>query len=341
MGAGGQLTLLRKDRETVAEPLLDVQDVRAAIGSKVEIGPLTLQVGAGDSVGIVGESGSGKTLLCRTIAGLIGYVGGRLEQGQVTFAGQALAQDGTWPREVRHRGIGFIPQASQSGLNPVRRVRTHFDDTLREMGIGSKAARTSVALDLLAKVRLPDPQRVHDSYRHQLSGGMQQRVMIALALATEPTLLIADEPTTALDATVQAEILDLIDDLRREAGMALVVVSHDLAVIGRLCARTAVMYAGRLAEVGRTQTLLAAPRHPYTQGLIKSDPLSVPWGTPLVAIPGQPLSPQEWSAGRCNFAPRCGFATEICTAEGPLLEPVDAVHTVACHRWKAIAEGEA
>jgi oligopeptide/dipeptide ABC transporter ATP-binding protein len=341
MGAVADFATLRRDRQAVSEPLLDVRDVRAAIGDRVEIGPVALQVGGGESVGIVGESGSGKTLFCRTVAGLIGYVGGRVTAGAVSFDGKELTREGTWPRQVRQRGIGFVPQASQSGLNPVRRVRTHFDDTLREMGVGTKAARKAAALELLARVRLPDPARVYDAYRHQLSGGMQQRVMIALALATEPKLLIADEPTTALDATVQAEILDLIDDLRREAGMALVVVSHDLNVIGRLCQRTAVMYAGRLAEVGRTRTLLDAPRHPYTQGLIKSDPLSVSWGTPLMAIPGQPTSPQEWSGARCNFAPRCPFADARCTSEGPRLEPVDADQSVACLKWRAIAGGAA
>jgi oligopeptide/dipeptide ABC transporter ATP-binding protein len=319
--------------------LIDVREIKCAIGTSVEIGPVTLAMKPGESFGIVGETGSGKSVLCRTIAGLIGYAGGRISGGEVAFDGELLSRDAIWPRRLRHRGIGFVPQASQSGLNPVRRVRAHLDEALREMGVASKAQRKADALDLLARVRLPDPEKAYESYRHELSGGMQQRVMIALALATQPRLLIADEPTTALDATVQSEILDLIADLQRELDMALIIVSHDLAVIRRLCVRTGIMYAGRLVEVGVTERLLHTPLHPYTDGLINCDPAAVPVGEPLKVVPGTASSPSEWRIDACSFASRCALATDECRAQRPPLDNAAPGHQVACIRWQEIEKG--
>ncbi|MFT4210873.1 MAG: ABC transporter ATP-binding protein [Microbacterium sp.] len=317
--------------------LLDVDQLVLEVAG-VRVGPVSFRLGVGESLGIVGESGSGKSLLCRTLTGMLGQHGGSIVSGRLRFDGVALerASIHDW-RDVRRGGIAFMPQASLSGLNPFRRVGTHFKEVFDSTPSFDGNWRDH-ALRLLDRVRLRDPEQVLAQYGHQLSGGMQQRVLLALALANGPRLLVADEPTTALDATVATEVLELLRELRDVDGLALIVVSHDLAVIRRVCARTSVMYAGRFIETARTSSLLAAAAHPYTRGLIASDPTTVPFGQPIVPIPGESLPPAGWHRSRCPFIDRCAHAAPACEVGTPPLVPVGEEHEAACVRWREVAE---
>jgi len=317
-------------------PLLAVRDlavsfhtpygvVRAVDGVGFDLAP-------GEFMGLVGESGSGKTVTCRAMLGLLPNGRGRVDGGTALFEGvDLLRMDDEGLRRVRGRRIGMVFQNPTSHLDPVMSIGEQIGEVVRlHHGLAAGAARVR-AVELLRGVRMPDPETRIDSYAHQLSGGMRQRAMIAMALAGGPALLVADEPTTALDVTVQAQILRLLLDLRDSQGLAIVLVTHDLGIVLETCNTVAVMYAGRIVERGPAATVLAAPRHPYTIGLLGSRPGAFPRRERLAAIPGQPPGPGALPTG-CAFAPRCGHAEARCAAAAPTLRAVGDGRWVACVR---------
>jgi oligopeptide/dipeptide ABC transporter ATP-binding protein len=292
-------------------------------------------VAAGESFALVGESGSGKTMTCRAVLRLV-HPPGRIAGGRVRFEGRDLA--GLPEREVervRGRGLAMVFQDPMTALNPVLSVERQLTETLPD---GSTAgARRGRAAALLRQVGIPDPERRLSAFPHQLSGGQRQRVMLAIALARRPRLLVADEPTTALDVTIQAQILRQIVSLQRTLGMALILVTHDLGVVYQAVDRVAVMYAGQVVELAASAELFARPRHPYTIGLIGSIP-SVDRRRPLAPIPGAPPDLVALGPG-CPFAPRCAWVAAECrTGDVPLL-PVGADHWSRCLKADRLAHG--
>jgi peptide/nickel transport system ATP-binding protein len=319
-----------------AEPLLRVEDLRVEFptedGVVHAVDGITYQVHAGRTLGIVGESGSGKTVASLTTLGLTRGQGARIS-GRILFGGQdlvALPEDRL--RAIRGNDIAMIFQDPLSSLHPLYRVGKQLIEAVRAHQDVSKAKARERAIELLGLVGIPDPARRVDEYPHEFSGGMRQRAMIAMALVNEPKLLIADEPTTALDVTVQAQILALLERLQRELGMAIVIITHDLGVVAELADDIAVMYAGRIVEVASTELLFAGPEHPYTWGLLKSIPkLSGSREEDLVPIPGTPPSLINRPSG-CHFHPRCFYAQPDHSRIDPQLTPVpgEPTHHVAC-----------
>jgi oligopeptide/dipeptide ABC transporter ATP-binding protein len=317
----GVVSLLTVDDLTVSFPTADglVEAVRG----------VSFQVNPGETLGIVGESGSGKSVSMLTLMGLNP---GATISGKVLFDGQSLTEMS--PREMRKvRGaqIGMIFQDPLSSLHPHYRVGWQIVEAIRAHTKVSRKTARAKALDLLKQVGIPQPDKRIDSYPHELSGGMRQRVMIAMALSLRPRLLIADEPTTALDATVQAQILDLIRHLQKELGMSLIMITHDLGVIAEITDRVAVMYAGRHVEAADRDTLYYRPHHPYTVGLLKSIPASVDPEDRLVPIVGQPPSMIALPEG-CAFARRCPYAMERCLTDDPIQQDIagPTSHRSAC-----------
>jgi peptide/nickel transport system ATP-binding protein len=293
----------------------DRRDVRAVDG-------VSFSVHAGETVGIVGESGSGKSITSLAVMGLLPDRGCHVS-GTIRFDGadlRTLSNDQM--RDIRGRDIAMVFQDPMSSLNPVVTIGKQVAEVLeRHRGMGKQDARTEAA-GLLAQVGIPDPDRRLSEYPHQLSGGMRQRAMIAMALACRPRLLIADEPTTALDVTIQAQILELLKQLVTDAGTALIMITHDLGVVAGLCDRVHVMYSGRIVEAADRHPLFAEPRHPYTGGLLASIPrLDSERGAPLTPIPGSPTDTLPWASG-CAFAPRCVNVQDDCLASAPALEPL-------------------
>ncbi|HLX79531.1 MAG TPA: ABC transporter ATP-binding protein [Burkholderiales bacterium] len=288
---------------------------------------------AGRTLGIVGESGCGKSVSALSIMGLVPQPPGRIAGGQILFDGLDLL---TLPpaqlRALRGDRISMIFQEPMSSLNPAFTIGDQIAEVLlRHRNIGNKQARDH-AVEMLRRVRIPEPERRYDDYPHRLSGGMRQRAMIAMALACEPKLLIADEPTTALDVTIQAQILDLMRTLREETGTAIILITHDLGVVAELADDVAVMYAGRIVEHASVAQLFAQPQHPYTIGLLGSIPRLHLEQDRLAAIEGQVPGPFAGGAG-CRFEPRCPFAMDRCRAEAPFLSDLSRNHRAAC--WKA------
>ncbi|MFE1789748.1 ABC transporter ATP-binding protein, partial [Streptomyces sp. NPDC059525] len=289
-----------------------------------------LSLAAGDTLGIVGESGSGKSTLALALTRMLPG-GGRITDGSVLLDGQDLATASDEAlRRVRGGRIGMVFQDPMASLNPVLSIGQHLDEAMRAHGRGDRRSRRRRTLELLDLVGIPDPARRIDDHPHQFSGGMRQRVMIALALADEPDVLIADEPTTALDATVQDQILTLLERLNRETGTALVLITHDIGVVARSCRRVLVMYGGTVVEDGPTDRVLADPRHPYTAGLLAAVPrLESPLGTRLRSIPGSPPDPAASTRG-CAFAPRCARAEDRCREQVPVLTRASDDVRAAC-----------
>jgi oligopeptide/dipeptide ABC transporter ATP-binding protein len=314
--------------------LLEVRDLAISIGGRELVSSVEFSLGAGECVGVVGETGSGKTLSCRAITGTLQRVGGTVTRGSVTFDGVDLARASgrTW-RALRGRRIALMPQSSLSGLDPVMRVGAQLIETVRHLDGCDRPRRR--AFELLEQVQLTDPERVFASFPHQLSGGMRQRVMIALAIAGNPDLLVADEPTTALDVTVQRGILDLLAALRSETGMSLILVTHDLAVVEAMSHRIAVVYAGVTVEKGRTARVLEHSTHPYTRALLVARPSALAQGGRLQGIPGAPPSAEHWPSG-CRFAPRCDHALAVCELRQPPLEPSGDDRASACVRHQEL-----
>ncbi|MBM3518914.1 MAG: ABC transporter ATP-binding protein [Alphaproteobacteria bacterium] len=324
------------------DPLLEVRDLRTTFatdqGVVAAVDGLSFSVGRGEVVGFVGESGCGKSAAALSVMRLVPGPSGRIAGGTVRFDGGDLLA--LAPREmdrVRGAKIAMIFQEPMTSLNPVLTVGDQIAEAARRhLSLGRRAARAH-AVDMLAKVRIANPRQRFDEYPHQLSGGMRQRAMIAMAIACGPQLLFADEPTTALDVTIQAQILALLGDLQREFGMAVVLITHDMGVIAEFADRVVVMYAGRAVEEAGAAGLFARPAHPYTRGLLDSVPRvdSASSLHRLRAIPGAVPSPFALPSG-CSFAPRCEFAIDSCRATVPGLESAADRHFVACLRHREI-----
>ncbi|HET9022412.1 MAG TPA: ABC transporter ATP-binding protein [Ornithinibacter sp.] len=317
------------------QPLLSVRDLRVTFARQGEtpfraVDGVSFDVRPGQTVGLVGESGCGKSVTSLAIMGLLPKRGNTVE-GTASFEGTNLLElDEREMRDRRGRDIAMIFQDPLSSLNPVVAVGLQVTEVLeRHRGMSRKAARP-LARDLLQRVGIPDPDRRLKDYPHQMSGGMRQRALIAMALACAPRLLIADEPTTALDVTIQAQILALLKELVQETGTALVMITHDLGVVAGLCDEVNVLYAGRIVERGRRHELFADPRHPYTNGLLGSIPrLDAPRGERLTPIPGSVSDNLPWDHA-CAFAPRCPNAIDVCTTTAPVLEE-SATRALRCH----------
>jgi peptide/nickel transport system permease protein len=296
---------------------------------------VSFELAGGERLGLVGESGSGKTVTALSLLGLVPPPG-RVTGGRIQFEGADLARlDEAGRRRLRGSRIAYIPQDPMTALNPVLSIGSQIVETLTaHRGIGRRAARER-ALELLDRVRIPQAARRLDAYPHELSGGMRQRVLIAMALANDPALVIADEATTALDVTVQAEIIGLLDALCDAHDAALIFISHDLAVVARLCSRTLVMYAGRVVEAGAVGTLLEAPAHPYTRALLACTPELHHPDKRLRPIAGLPPPLNDLPAG-CHFAPRCEHAQDKCRRGEIELQAADAGHRVRCIRYREL-----
>ncbi|WP_166355805.1 ABC transporter ATP-binding protein [Phytoactinopolyspora limicola] len=300
---------------------------------------VSLDLRRGECVAVVGESGSGKSVTAMAVMGLLPAAPRTQVSGAIRFEGtDLLALDPARRRTMCGTRISMVFQDALAALNPVLTVGFQIAEMFRvHQGASRRSARRS-ALDLLARVGIPGPRERYGHYPHQFSGGMRQRLMIAIAVALEPDVLIADEPTTALDVTVQAQILQLLADLRSESGMALLLITHDLAVAAEVADRVAVMYAGRVVETGPVGDVLARPAHPYTDALLRSLPGEATAGGWLDTIPGMP-PPIEQTPEGCAFHPRCGWTLERCHSERPELELVSIGRHSACHVREQVHHG--
>jgi peptide/nickel transport system ATP-binding protein len=316
--------------------LLEVRDLRTHFtleeGEFAAVDGVSFSIEPGRTLGIVGESGCGKSVTALSIMGLVPHPPGRVAAGEVLFEGQDLLKlPAERMRELRGDRLAMIFQEPMSSLNPAFTIGEQIAEVLlRHRKIDKKEA-TLRAIEMLRRVRIPSPERRYHDFPHRLSGGMRQRAMIAMALACEPKLLICDEPTTALDVTIQAQILDLMRTLREETGTAIILITHDLGVVAELADEVAVMYAGRIVERASVAKLFAEPQHPYTIGLLGSIPKLHLTQARLAAIEGQVPDPLAMPRG-CRFRPRCPFALERCLEE-QVLSRVDNSHEAAC--WRA------
>ena len=310
--------------------LLDLTGVSVSIGSVQLLDGINLHLERGQTLGLVGESGSGKSLTAMAAMGLLPLIGGRVSGGTVRFDGQDIASlTDAGRRALRGKRIGFVSQNPMTALDPVQRIGAQIDVVSRlHLGLSPQAARART-LDLMTQLRIPEASAVADAWPHQLSGGMKQRIVIAMALAGDPELIVADEPTTALDVTVQAQIIQILAGLVRDRGLALLLITHDMGVVAQICDRVAVLYAGRLAEEGPVAPIFATPAHPYTAALIGCIPQDGMAKGSLRGIPGAVPSAQGFPTG-CRFHPRCARADATCASTAPTLTPHGA-GTAACH----------
>ena len=320
------------------DPLLEVRNLQVAFftrrGTAQAVRDVSFTIRPGETLGIVGESGSGKSVTAQAVMGLV-ELPGRITGGEIRWKGQSLldgkAGAGLLHR-VRGKELSMVFQDPMTSLNPVFTVGTHLTETLkRHMGLKKKQAHERAA-ELLDLVGIANPRQRLSQYPYEMSGGMRQRVLIAVALACEPELLIADEPTTALDVTIQAQILELIADLQQRLGLAVVLITHDLGVVAGLCDRVAVMYAGKIVEEATAEELYARPGHPYAVGLLRSTPRLDVVLPRLVSIDGAPPDLVSPPAG-CAFRFRCPVAIERCAEDDPVLAPYEEGRSVAC--WRA------
>ncbi len=339
---------------TTAPPLLSVEDLvvqfRTHEGTIHAVNGVTFQLEEGERLGLVGESGCGKSVTNLALIRLLPKPAGRIERGRVMFEGQDLVtlreED---LREIRGRDIAMIFQDPMTSLNPVLTVEEQMVETIRAHKELSKDEARTRAIELLTMVGIPKPETRLKSYPHQFSGGMRQRVMIAMALALQPRLMIADEPTTALDVTIQAQVLEILRALTEDSGSALILITHDLGVVAGMTGRINVMYAGFIVETATTLDLFAEPSHPYTVGLLHSIPrLDAEEGEALIPIEGRPPDMRNAPTG-CPFAPRCQWRLPVCWDENPMLRSVvdgaplvmtgpSATHRIACHNPPTVAE---
>ena len=327
-------------------PVLDVRGLSASFftrrGEVHAVRDVSFSLRQGETLALVGESGSGKTATAMSILRML-PASGEIRDGEILFNGEDLrGRTERQMEKIRGRQIGLIPQDPSASLNPLMTAGDHMTELLGvHLGLRGRAARDR-SIELLEAVGIPEPESRFRAYPHQLSGGMRQRVMIALAIACRPTLLIADEPTTALDSTVQAQILELIATLAREMNTATILITHNLGIVAGLAGRVAVMYAGRMVEFAPRHELFHDPHHPYTLGLLDCVP-RVDRITPGVfqTIAGQPPDLLQVDPG-CSFAPRCGFATDQCLTDPPMLVPEVAAHRAACwNQAKVVARAAA
>jgi oligopeptide/dipeptide ABC transporter ATP-binding protein len=304
-------------------------------GEAAAIEDISFDLNEGEILGIVGESGSGKSVTALTIMGLLPTPPARIAHGSISFRGQDLIHlSDNAMRRIRGPGMAMVFQEPMTSLNPVFTIGDQVMETIRAHERLSQRALFARAVEMLEKVGIPSPAARMADYPHQLSGGQRQRVMLAIALSCRPRLLIADEPTTALDVTIQAQILDLIMDLRDEFGMAIIMITHNMGVIAETADRVLVMYAGRVIEEAPVAALFDRPSHPYTRGLLSCVPVLDQRKARLEAIPGSLPEPGRRPPG-CRFAPRCPLVVPACTETLPLLVPIGAGHTAACIRTDA------
>jgi oligopeptide transport system ATP-binding protein len=320
------------DRQASTAPLLEVDDLTVALrtsrGIRRAVDGISFSVREGEILGIAGESGSGKTLTALSLLGLL-PIGARTS-GSVRFEGrELLGLKRRQLREVRGKLVALVSQDPATALHPLLRIDVQMTEHVRaHLNFSNEQARER-AIEMLAAVRIPDPEAALNSHPHQFSGGMRQRIAIAMALACEPRLLIADEPTTALDVTVQAGILRLLDQLRRERGFSVIIITHDLGVMSSIADRICVLYGGRVAEYGTTDLVLGQPRHPYTRGLMQSLPGASAAGEAMVPIQGAPPSLDAMPRG-CAFHPRCEWAQESCRKIVPTVRTLDDGRRLGC-----------
>ncbi len=326
----------------MTQPLLQVTDLEVQIASRRgtvrAVDGVSLEVPAGEAVGLVGESGSGKSMTLRAILGVLPPEA-KITGGQVLLDGADLVQlSNSQLNSIRGPKIAMIFQEPMSALNPVMRVGLQIAEGPQvHLGM-SRAQAADRAVELMRRVGIPDPERRFRAYPHEFSGGMRQRVMIAIALSCEPSVILCDEPTTALDVTIQDQILRLLARLCSETGASLVFVTHDLPVVAQICHQLAVMYAGQIVERGAVEQVLTQPRHPYTLGLVRSAPDVDHPRSSLVAIPGSPPSLINPPAG-CRFHPRCKFAEQDCVETMPPLLPIAGGRSTAClHHERCLDE---
>jgi oligopeptide/dipeptide ABC transporter ATP-binding protein len=325
--------------------LLDVTDLQVHFttdtGLVKAVDGVSFHVDKGETLAVVGESGSGKSVTSLAIMGLLPRPAGRMAGGKIIFDGMDLPElNKREMRRIRGTGIGMIFQEPMTSLNPVQTVGEQIAERIRaHAGVNQRAA-LSRAVEMLQLVRIPDPSKRAENYPHQMSGGMRQRVMIAMALACHPKLLIADEPTTALDVTIQAQILDLMRNLQSEFGMAILFITHDLGVVAEMADRVVVMYAGRAVEEAGVREIFAHPRMPYTQALLRSIPRvdrAANHQQRLEVIAGNVPNPRNLPPG-CAFHPRCRHTAQPCIAAPPMLEDTGDGHMVRCCRWQQISQ---
>lgn len=318
----------------MSEKLLDIKGLRTHFftdhGEIPAVDGVDLYIKKGEVLGVVGESGCGKSVTSLSVMRLIPSPPGRIVGGAMKFKGEDLTQaTESRMRKVRGNEIAMIFQEPMTSLNPVYTIGDQIGETVRLHRKWSKKAARIHAIDMLKKVGIPRPEQIVDEYPHQLSGGMRQRVMIAMAMSCDPELLIADEPTTALDVTIQAQILDLMRKLNRESGAAIMLITHDLGVVAEICDRVAVMYAGKVVEEGTVQDIFKNPQHPYTKGLIQSVPRMDEKIDRLYSIPGNVPNPGSVPKG-CRFAPRCDAVMSKCHEDLPELIALGLEHKSRC-----------
>ena len=311
--------------------LLEVRDLSIDIHGIRPLDGISFNLDKGEILGIVGESGSGKSLTALSIMGLLPLIGGRIERGSVNFDGRDLAKlPEEQLRKLRGKRIAFITQNPMTSLDPVLRVGEQIDQmAMLHLGLGAKAAQAR-SVEIMEKLRIPEAATIYHHFPHQLSGGMKQRIVIAMALAADPDLIIADEPTTALDVTIQAQIVDLLAEMVRARGVALILITHDMGVVAQICDRVVVLYAGRIAESNAVDAIFAQPRHPYTSALIRCIPRETTAPGSLIGIPGAVPSVAHYPTG-CRFHPRCSRRGDPCKHVVPaLMEPASGGE-LACH----------
>ncbi|MDC0772869.1 ABC transporter ATP-binding protein [Streptomyces sp. HD] len=331
-------------------PLLEVRDLHVEFhtrdGVAKAVNGVNYTVSSGETLAVLGESGSGKSVTAQAIMGILDMPPGRIPQGQILYRGEdMLTMSGDARRKIRGRKIAMIFQDALSSLNPVLSVGYQLGEMFRvHQGLSKKEAKAK-AIELMDRVKIPAARERVGDYPHQFSGGMRQRIMIAMALALEPDLIIADEPTTALDVTVQAQVMDLLAELQREYQMGLILITHDLGVVADVADKIAVMYAGRIVETAPVHELYKRPSHPYTKGLLDSIPRLDQKGQELYAIKGLPPNLTRIPSG-CAFNPRCPQAQDICRTDVPALLPVTERNGSelvgrgsACHFWKETIHG--
>jgi len=323
--------------------LLEVRDLyvefRTREGVAKVINGVSYHLDAGETLAVLGESGSGKSVTAQTIMGILDVPPGHVVGGQILYRGRdMLAMKEEQRRQIRGKEIAMIFQDALSALNPVFTVGYQIGETLRRREGMSKSDARERAIELMDLVKIPAARQRIGEYPHQFSGGMRQRVMIAMSLAQRPKVLIADEPTTALDVTVQAQIMDLLGELRRDLGMAMILITHDLGVVADVADRIAVMYAGRIVEHADVHELYKAPAHPYTKGLLESIPRLDAKGTELATIKGLPPNLMRIPSG-CAFHPRCPYAQQVCVTTLPPEVPLGGDRYSACHFAEEVFDG--
>ena len=330
------------DRNTDA-PILQVRNLQTSFDlsrttSIKAVDGVSFDVHAGETLAIVGESGSGKSVTSLSIMGLLPKGVGRISGGSIKLAGTEISNHtDVQMREIRGKDIGMIFQEPMTSLNPVHTIGQQIAEMVIRHEKASKTRARARAIEMLDLVGIPEPGRRVDSYPHEMSGGMRQRAMIAMALACEPRILIADEPTTALDVTIQAQMLELMQDLQDKMGMAIIFITHDLGVVAELADRVVVMYAAQVVETGPVEQIFRAPKMPYTAGLMNSIPRlgSSVNKVRLEAIRGSVPALTSLPSG-CRFHPRCDFATDLCRAAIPELEDAGNDHMIRCARWREL-----